>query len=219
MKTDVILQLAEIFVSIQGESSHAGLACVFIRLAGCNLRCSFCDSRYTYEEPGNPYPLPYLLAFVDSHPHAIVELTGGEPLLQEGVYELMYELLLRDRTVLLETNGSMSLARVPPGIIKIMDLKCPGSGMSDRMDLRNLTLLNAKDEIKFVIADRLDFDWAIQMIKGHGLLNKQGNILFSPVAKTMPSRDLARWILDANLPVRLQIQLHKLLWPEIDRGI
>jgi len=219
------LNISEVFYSIQGESTFAGYPCVFIRLSGCNLRCSFCDTTYAYEEEGTPSSLPELLEFTERHPSALVQITGGEPLLQEGVYPLMEQLLEANRIVMLETNGSVSLRNVPDGIIKIMDMKCPDSGMSEKMDLANLGILTSADELKFVIGSREDYDWALKTIETHihyfndpANLRKRVKILFSPSTGTLEPSALAEWILADGLQVRLQIQLHRVLWPEKSRG-
>ena len=219
------LNISEVFYSIQGESTFAGYPCVFIRLSGCNLRCSFCDTAYAYEEEGQNYTLPQLLEFAERHPSALVQITGGEPLLQEGVYPLMEQLLEANRIVMLETNGSVSLRTVPDGIIKIMDMKCPDSGMSQKMDYANLGILNSADELKFVISSRDDYDWARSVIETHvhyyndpANLRKRVKILFSPTAGTLEPSVLAEWILEDGLQVRLQLQLHRVLWPEKSRG-
>lgn len=212
------LNISELFYSIQGESTFAGLPCVFIRLAGCNLRCSYCDAKYTYEEPAIEKTISEVLAFAGSYPAALVEITGGEPLLQDSVYDLMQQLLADKRTVLLETNGSISVEKVPQGVIKIIDIKCPDSNMHDPMHLNNLALLNAQDEIKFVLSSRKDYDWAIDIIKKHPL-EKNKAILFSPVNGLLDAAQLAEWILADCLPVRLQLQLHKIIWPDQNRGV
>lgn len=217
MKSSPILLLSEVFHSIQGESSFAGLPCLFFRLAGCNLCCSYCDASYAREEPGTPTEIDALLAEADRHPAALIEITGGEPLLQEGVYPLLEALLARGRTVLLETNGSLPLDRVPTGVVRIMDLKCPDSGMCAHMDLGNLALLTRKDEVKFVLASRRDYEWARTMIHAHDLTSR-AKVLLSPVTDSLPPADLAGWLLADELPVRLQLQLHTILWPGKYRG-
>ena len=193
------------------------MPCVFIRLAGCNLRCSYCDAKYTYEEKGFEQTLEDLLDITRKHSSSLVEITGGEPLLQENVYPLMTMLLQEKRTVLLETNGAISLSRVPSDVIKIMDIKCPGSGMHEKMDTDNLRFLTHRDEVKFVISSRKDYEWAVETIQRYGL--EGNNILFSPVDGRLPAADLAEWILSGNLHVRMQIQLHKILWPDRKRGV
>lgn len=214
---DRTLLVSETFYSIQGESSYAGYPCVFIRLAGCNLRCNFCDAGYTYEEPGEKRTIQQLIEFALNYPAALIEITGGEPLLQENVYPLMNEFLKSGRTVLLETNGSMDLGRVPEPVKKIMDLKCPDSGMHAQMNLGNIDYLSRNDEIKFVISSRHDYRWAVQTISTHRLLQRT-NVLFSPVVTRMPPAELAGLILRDRLQARLQIQLHSLLWPDKKRG-
>ena len=227
MKNEPCLDISEKFFSIQGESTHAGRPCVFIRLTGCNLRCSYCDARYTYEETGNRIAVSRLVDYTSNYPGAIVEITGGEPLLQENVYLLMDRLLAAKRTVLLETNGSMNLERVPQDVIKIVDIKCPDSGMHKKMDPANPERLSGKDEIKFVISSRPDYEWAIDFIKTrlsadpgrYEEWTENGRILLSPATGRLKPNHLAKWILADNLKVRLQIQLHKILWPEEARGV
>ena len=219
------LSISEVFHSIQGESTFAGYPCVFIRLTGCNLRCSFCDTAYAYEEEGQQYSLPQLIEFTERHPSALVQITGGEPLLQDGVYPLMEQLLEANRIVMLETNGSISLRDVPDGVIKIMDMKCPDSGMSEKMDLANLALLTSADELKFVISSRNDYDWVRNVIETHvhyfndpANLRRRVKILFSAAAGVLEPATLAEWILSDGLQVRLQLQLHRILWPDKNRG-
>ena len=218
MRDETTLQLSEIFYSIQGESSLAGYPCLFFRLSGCNLRCSYCDAKYTYEEPATPTPLGALLNEATRYPNALIEITGGEPLLQVGVYPLMDSLLAAGRTVLLETNGSLSIARVPKEVVKIIDLKCPDSGMAEKMDLSNLDLLLPHDEIKFVVSSRTDYDWAKGMIHEHRLAEK-AKLILSPVIGRLAPALLAQWLMDDALPARIQLQLHTLLWPGMKRGV
>lgn len=217
MKTSPTLEVSELFFSIQGESSYAGQPCVFIRLSGCNLRCSYCDARYTYEEPGTRMEVAEIIAFAAGYPGFPVEVTGGEPLLQEEVYELLAGLLAAGRRVLLETNGSLPLDRVPAGVVKIVDIKCPGSAMAEQCDPDNLLLLCPEDELKFVLGSRADYDWAKNFLRHHRLLPPR-IIHFSPVSGQLAPDELAEWILADRLPVRLQLQLHKVLWPEELRG-
>jgi len=176
VRDETTLQLSEIFYSIQGESSLAGYPCLFFRLSGCNLRCSYCDAKYTYEEPATPTPLGTLLTEAARYPNALIEITGGEPLLQEEVYPLMDALLAAGRTVLLETNGSLCIARVPKEVVKIVDLKCPDSTMAEKMNLANLDLLAPHDEVKFVVNSRGDYDWARAMMRKHRLAEKAKEI-------------------------------------------
>ncbi|MGV1099695.1 radical SAM protein [Thiovibrio sp. JS02] len=218
MRTEPELSVSEIFYSLQGESSFAGYPCLFFRLAGCNLRCSYCDARYTYEEPATVMPLAALLAGAAKYPRALVEITGGEPLLQEGVYDLMAALLAGGRTVLLETNGSIDIGRVPTEVVKIVDLKCPDSGMQEKMEPANLDRLAPHDEIKFVLSSRRDYEWARTMLLGQRLAERV-KVTFSPVVARLKPATLAEWLLEDALPARLQLQLHTLLWPEEKRGV
>lgn len=225
METGTTLHISELFYSIQGESSYTGYPCVFIRIAGCNLRCSYCDAKYTYEEEAEVMDLEQILDFVNQHTASLVLITGGEPLLQKGVYPLMTRLLHDKRIVLLETNGSLSLNQIPPEVIKIMDVKCPESGMTDKMHLANISMLEQHDEVKFVLSSQTDYKWARTFIQTHlvncditGEQQKRPTILFSPVQPALSPTDLADWILQDQLPVRLQIQLHTLLWPDKTRG-
>ncbi|MBU0483376.1 MAG: radical SAM protein [Proteobacteria bacterium] len=212
------MEISELFYSIQGESTFAGQPCLFIRLSGCNLRCNYCDAHYTYEEPGRKMQISELLDFVKNHTVPLVEITGGEPLMQPEVNQLMVSLLAEGRTVLLETNGSISLAKVPAGVIKIMDIKCPDSGMHEHLAPDNPALLNKDDEIKFVLSSRKDYDWAKEIIRTHKL-NRLKNLHFSPVVDRLPPATLADWIMADQLPVRIQLQLHTILWPELKRGV
>jgi 7-carboxy-7-deazaguanine synthase len=217
--TEAALEISELFYSIQGESTYAGLPCVFIRLSGCNLRCSYCDSTYTFNEAGQKVSLSDILIFTNKYPQALVELTGGEPLLQQNSIALMAELISRGRRVLLETNGSLDLSPVPAGVIKIMDLKCPGSGMCDQMLMANLALLKQGDEIKFVLSSRSDYEWAKDIIKQYDLDKSGAALLFSAVEDKLRHADLADWILKDQLMVRQQLQLHKIIWPNVERGV
>ena len=217
MDNDALLEISEVFYSIQGESSYAGYPCFFIRFAGCNLRCTWCDARYTYEDEHSSYTMGRVLAELGKYPGVLVEITGGEPLLQPNVYLLLDELLAAGRTVLLETNGSISLAEVPRAVVKIMDVKCPGSGMHEKMDLANFSFLAQQDEIKFVLSSRDDYTWATRLLATHGL-QTIAPVTFSPVTSRLAPSLLAGWILEDRLPVRLRLQLHTILWPEKTRG-
>jgi len=209
------MELSEIFYSLQGESSYAGLPCVFVRLAGCNLRCTYCDTQYAYE-PEFTLSIEDIVKEVEKyHPVKLVEITGGEPLLQAKSIELMKLLLKENYDVLLETNNSISLKDVPKEVIKIVDFKTPSSGMSDKTLWDNIQYFQEKDELKFVIADRQDFDWAMEVIRKYDLQKK--TILFSPVYNILAKKVLAQWILETKLPIRLNMQLHKLIW-EVERG-
>jgi 7-carboxy-7-deazaguanine synthase len=211
------MKISEIFTSIQGESSFAGLPCTFIRLTGCNLRCQYCDTSYAFEE-GVELDLDQIVSRVRESGIPLTELTGGEPLLQEESYLLSSLLLNEGYTVLLETNGSLSLERVDSRVVKIMDLKCPSSGMSDQMDFTNIKYLSSKDEVKFVIGNREDFDWALKVIYDYELLTIC-KVLISPLQPKLEARTAAQWILDEKLLVRMQLQLHKIIWPAKDRGV
>jgi 7-carboxy-7-deazaguanine synthase len=210
------LRITEIFKSLQGESSFAGLPCVFVRLTGCSLRCVWCDSAYAFHG-GTERSVADVVAEVEAHGVPLVEITGGEPLEQEGFYALSEALLDRGLTVLVETGGHVLLDRVDPRVVKVVDVKCPGSGMESANDLRNLELLGPRDEVKFVVADRADFDWALDVIRRHGLASKR-TVLISPVFDGSSSRvapELAEWVRDSGLPLRLNLQLHKLLWGDV----
>ena len=217
MASDTQIKIAELFYSIQGESSFAGYPCFFIRLADCNLRCTYCDTRYAYEEDHPLYSIGHILAELKKYPGAIVEITGGEPLLQQGVYPLMDELLAAGRTVLLETNGSLNMAAVPEKVVRIMDMKCPGSSMHEHMDFNNFSFLSKKDEIKFVISSREDYDWAVNIVYENSLQDVT-TVTFSPVISKLAPADLADWVLQDHLPVRLRLQLHTIIWPGKTKG-
>lgn len=210
-----MLWVSEIFYSIQGESSFAGYPFVFIRLSGCNLRCTYCDTRYAYEN-GEALSINEIIQKIHAFKCPLVEVTGGEPLLQEETPELV-ETLLQNYTVLVETNGTKDISILPEKAIRIMDIKCPGSGQSQYTDWENLSRLRKQDEVKFVLLDEIDYEWAKEVINKFQLAQKS-NILFSPVYGKLSSSDLAEWILRDRLPVRLQLQLHKILWPHLERG-
>ncbi|MDH3626564.1 MAG: 7-carboxy-7-deazaguanine synthase QueE [Acidobacteriota bacterium] len=212
-----MLRVNEIFHSIQGESTHAGRPCVFVRLTGCNLRCSWCDTAYAFHE-GRTMSVDEVCEAVAGHECDLVELTGGEPLLQAAAIPLMEALLQRGHEVLLETGGSLSVDEVPTAVGRIIDVKCPGSGESDRNHWENLAALRAGDELKFVINDRADYEWARQVVRERDL-GKRCPILFSGVHESLSATRLADWVLEDRLPVRVQLQLHKLLWPGVERGV
>jgi 7-carboxy-7-deazaguanine synthase len=213
-----LLTINEIFYSVQGESSYAGRPCVFVRLTACDLRCSWCDTPYAFTE-GGKRSLEDVLADVDRITCPLVEVTGGEPLLQEDVYPLMQALLDRGRTVLLETGGHRSTARVPPAVVTILDVKCPGSGEAAKNDWTNLDRLRPHDEVKFVIKDRADYDYARDVISRYGLAERAAAIHLSPVHDVMHPRTLSEWVLRDSLPVRVQLQLHKYIWDPATRGV
>jgi 7-carboxy-7-deazaguanine synthase len=218
------LRIAELFYSIQGESTRAGLPCLFIRLAGCNLRCTYCDARYAWEEAATAMSLGDILAWTDRSPGILVEITGGEPLAQTAVYPLMQALIAAGRQVLLETNGSMPLRAVPDAVGIIMDIKCPGSGMAAHALPENIEVLRERscrqcqDEIKFVLSSVDDFHWARELVEREQL-DQWAIVLFSPVRPLLEPRILAHLLLDHHLNVRLQLQLHTLLWPDRTRGV
>ena len=211
------MKISEIFTSIQGESTFCGLPCTFIRVAGCNLRCKYCDTTYALEG-GEELKLSQILSSVRDSEISLVELTGGEPLLQDECYLLVNLLLEEGYEVLLETNGSVPLDKVDSRVVKIVDIKCPGSGMSDHMDFSNIAYLAQKDEVKFVISDREDFDWARKIIDRYRIIEKC-KVLVSPVFSKMEAKKLASWIIEERLPLRLQLQLHKFIWPDMSRGV
>ncbi|HUA34971.1 MAG TPA: radical SAM protein [Candidatus Binataceae bacterium] len=212
------LQINEIFYSVQGESTYAGRACVFVRLTGCNLRCKWCDTEYAFYE-GRRMALEEILDAVRAYQCDLVEITGGEPLLQEGVYPLMDAMLARGMTVMLETSGASDVSRVDPRVIKIMDLKCPLSGESSRNLWSNLKHLTLSDEVKFVIAGREDYEWTRGVIAEHMLAARVGAILLSPAFGLIEPRMLTEWMLEDRLPARIQLQMHKHIWPPDTRGV
>ena len=213
-----MLTINEIFYSIQGESTHAGRPCVFVRLTACDLRCSWCDTPYAFVE-GRKMSVGDVVAAVGGYGCSLVEITGGEPLLQEDVYPLMETLLDEGRTVMLETGGHRTIARVPAAVRKIVDIKCPGSGESDRNDWTNLDRLAPHDEVKFVIADRADYEFARDAITRYGLANRTAAVLLSPVHGALDPKTLSEWMLADRLPARLQLQLHKYIWQPDTRGV
>jgi 7-carboxy-7-deazaguanine synthase len=213
-----MLTINEIFHSIQGESTHTGRPCVFVRLTACDLRCSWCDTPYAFHE-GRKMSVDQVVSDVAAFECPVVEITGGEPLLQPDVYPLMNELLERGHTVLLETGGHRSVADVPSGVIRIIDVKCPASGESAKNEWSNLDLLTPTDEVKFVVQDRQDYEFAKDVIRRHSLEGRCAAILISPVHGVLPGKDLAAWILADRLSVRLQLQAHKYIWSADARGV
>ncbi len=210
------IKVNEIFHSIQGESSWSGQPCVFIRLTGCNLRCAYCDTSYAYEQ-GALMEIPEILERVGELRCSLVEVTGGEPLLQADTPRLIVRLLNAGHTVLLETNGSLDIGVVDRRCVRIVDIKCPSSGMSGQNDLRNLEKLGAHDELKFVIGTREDYEFARRIISS--IPAARGRINFSPVFGAVDPRLLAGWILEDRLPVRLNLQLHKIIWGPEATGV
>jgi 7-carboxy-7-deazaguanine synthase len=213
-----LLTINEIFYSIQGESTYAGRPCVFVRLTACDLRCSWCDTPYAFTE-GRKQSLDEVLADVGRFDCPLVEVTGGEPLLQDEVYPLMAALVDRGKTVLLETGGHRSTERVPSAVVTILDVKCPGSGESHRNDWTNLDRLRPHDEVKFVIKDREDYEFARDVIARHRLAERAGAIHLSPVHGVQDLKELSEWALADCVPARVQVQLHKYIWDPGTRGV
>ena len=229
------MQITEIYKSIQGESSFAGLPCIFVRLTGCNLRCVWCDSEYTFYG-GTKMPLEQVEAEVqrlaEGHPVKLVEITGGEPLLQEReLAPLMDQLVRLGYTVLLETSGERPLDRVPPQVVKIVDVKCPHSGEGDTFRVENLEALRPHDEVKFVLSDRTDYEFARDFIRRNHLAARVSSIILSPAFRQdatgardssqclLDPRELADWMLADKLPTRLGLQIHKFVWDPAMKGV
>jgi 7-carboxy-7-deazaguanine synthase len=227
------VRITEIYKSLQGESTHAGLPCVFVRLTGCNLRCSWCDSEYTFTG-GKPISADEIFAEVARlSPHGgLVEITGGEPMLQEReLVPFMERLLASGYTVLIETSGERPLARVPKAVIKIVDVKCPHSGAPDTFDLSNLDALEPHDEVKFVLSDRADYEFARDFVSTHDLAKRVRAVLFSPAFRKdatgardvshclLDPQELALWMLADNVPARLGLQIHKFIWDPAVKGV
>lgn len=228
------LRINEIFHSIQGESTWSGCPCVFVRLTGCHLRCTYCDTAYAFNE-GDHRPIDAVVADICAYPCNLIEVTGGEPLLQPGVHALIRRLCDLGKTVLIETSGACDISRCDPRAIRIVDIKTPGSSEADRNIWKNIEHLTGQDEIKFVITDRADFDWAVEVIRRHNLTDRVKAILFSAVfgqaadpgcgiqgCDALSPRDLAEWLLVERFDgskVRMQAQLHKLIWDPMTRGV
>ncbi|MXZ72909.1 MAG: radical SAM protein [Acidobacteria bacterium] len=213
-----MLTVNEIFYSIQGESSFSGRPCVFVRLTACDLRCRWCDTAYAFTE-GEPASVDDVLERVGAYDCPLVEITGGEPLLQSEVYPLMRRLLDCGKTVLLETGGHIDISAVPREVVKVVDVKCPGSGESERNDWGNLERLATHDEVKFVIADRADYEFARDVVREHGLDRRCRAVLLSPVHGELDPSVLSAWVLEDRVPGRVQVQLHKYLWGAETRGV
>jgi 7-carboxy-7-deazaguanine synthase len=211
-----MLTVNEIFFSIQGEGTRIGRPCVFVRLTGCPLRCVWCDTAYAFHE-GERRSIDQVVADVRPHPSRLLCLTGGEPLAQPEAFSLVRRLLDEGWEVIVETSGHVSLARLDPRAVAVMDVKAPGSGESGKMDWANLDRLRAKDEVKLVLAGREDYEWARRLVREQRLAERC-TVLFAPVHGLLDPGSLGRWILEDGLPVRLQLQLHKILWPEARRG-
>ena len=217
------LRVTEIFHSIQGESTWAGVPCTFVRLTGCPLRCVWCDTEYSFHG-GEKVMLDDIIERVDAIGTPVVEITGGEPLIHRNAFTLVQRLADKGYTVLVETSGAVDVAPLDPRAYRIMDLKCPGSGEVDRNLWANLDHLTERDEIKFVISNRADYEWAREVVRGKGLDRRvlAGTlraILFSPVWDAVDFRELAEWILEDHLPVRYQIQMHKIIWGPTTTGV
>lgn len=210
------IKVCEIFASIQGESTLQGLPCVFVRLSGCNLNCSYCDTRYAQNE-GNYLSASEIFGFVNEYGIPCVCLTGGEPLLQSGAFELAKMFLEKGFKLSVETNGTIDASVLPSDTIRVIDIKCPGSGEEEKTHPNNLSHLRKTDEFKFVIRNREDFDYAVNFIHKNGLL-KYCTVLISPVSGTISNEDVARWILKELPEARLNLQLHRFIWPGISRG-
>ncbi len=211
------LRVNEIFKSIQGESTYAGIPCVFVRLTGCNLRCSYCDTTYAYEE-GIDISVNEIVDKIEDYDYKNVCITGGEPLLQKNVYKLINLLKTKSYKIFVETNGALNIDLLPGNIIRIMDVKCPDSGMNKEMDWRNLERLRGDDEVKFVMSSKKDYEWAKRIVRKHNLPDKT-NVLFGSAYGKLKSKSLAGWILKDRLNVRLQLQLQRIIWPDKTRGV
>ncbi len=218
-----LLKVNEIFFSIQGESSHAGRPCVFVRLTYCNLRCNYCDTEYAFYH-GQDFTIDAILEAVAAFGCKLVEITGGEPLLQKRSRDLMTALCDRGYEVMLETGGSIDVSDVDTRVLKIVDFKCPSSEMESKNYLGNVDHLLPHDEVKFVIADRADFDWALNLVREYGVSKRVCQILFSPVFDSVEPVDIVNWILSEKIQVeipnlRFQIQMHKMIWKPETRGV
>ena len=207
------LRVTEIFKSLQGESTRAGFPCAFIRLTGCSLRCVWCDTAYAFSG-GREMSVSDAAEQALALGTDLIEITGGEPLEQDAVYPLIARFLERDRTVMIETGGHVSVARLDPRVIKILDVKAPGSGMQAANLPENLDLLGPRDEIKFVLADRHDFDWALELVASRDL-DRRNSVTFSPVWEKLAPRELGEWIRESGRNIRLGVQLHKILWGDL----
>ena len=217
MTTPQTLHITEIFHSIQGESTRVGQPCVFVRLTGCPLRCTWCDTEYAFHG-GEPMGMDAILDQVRSYGCPLVEVTGGEPLHQPGALVLLTKLCDAGLQVMLETSGAFDISEIDARVSVIMDVKCPGSGMADRMRWANMGHISEKDEVKFVLKDRSDYEWARDMVKQYAL-GERCPVLYSPVFGSLDLQPLAEWILSDGLPVRIQVQLHKLIWDPETRGV
>ncbi len=211
------LRINEIFVSLQGESTYAGIPCIFIRLTGCNLRCSYCDTSYAYSE-GTVMSLEEILNRVRGYDPWNVCITGGEPLLQENIGKLINLLKKNYFNVYIETNGSKDIDILPKGIVRIVDIKCPDSGMEQEMDWQNIKRLKYRDEVKFIISSKRDYEWAKRVTEKYKIIDR-ATVLFGLVHGKLKPKTIAGWILKDGLDVRLQLQLHKIIWPDKTSGV
>jgi 7-carboxy-7-deazaguanine synthase len=227
------MHLIELYKSVQGESSFAGLPCIFVRLAGCNLRCAWCDSEYTFTG-GKPFTEDEIVAQIEAlAPCRLIEFTGGEPMLQSReLLPLMHRLLASGYTLMIETSGERPLSELPPAVHKIVDVKCPGAGpAANSFRMENLTALTKNDEVKFVLTNRADYDFARDFILTHDLPTKVGNVLLSPAFSKSPSplrttdnatldpRTLVEWMMADGIPARLSLQIHKFIWEPMKKGV
>ena len=212
------LTVNEIYESIQGESTWAGLRCVFVRTTFCDLRCNYCDTAYAFYK-GDKRELGEVIAQVEAFGCSLVEITGGEPLLQKNVLPLMAALCDSGHTVLLETSGAHDISVVDPRVHRIMDLKTPGSGMCGRNLLSNVEQLTARDEVKFVIGSREDYEWSRGMVREHDLARRCGQVLFSTIFGRLAPVDIVNWMVADRLPVRFQLQMHKFIWDPAAKGV
>ena len=212
------LTINEIYFSVQGESTWAGLPCVFVRLTFCDLRCTYCDTEYAFYE-GKKETLGEIVGAVTGYDCKLVEVTGGEPLLQKNVLPLMTLLADAGRTILLETSGAHDISEVDPRVHRIMDLKTPGSGEVERNLFSNIAHLTKRDEVKFVIGSREDYDWSRAQVSEHRLAERCHAVLFSPIFGRIDPREIVEWVLADNLPVRFQLQMHKFIWTPTQRGV
>ena len=212
------LKINEIYESVQGESSWAGWRCVFVRLTACDLRCTYCDTEYAFYE-GKKREVSDVLAEVLALDCPLVEITGGEPLLQKNVHPLMTALCDAGRTVLIETSGAHDISAIDPRVHRIMDLKTPGSGECARNLWSNIPRLAKRDEVKFVIGSREDYEWSREQVRTHALATRCGGVLFSPIFGRIEPREIVAWILEDKLPVRFQLQMHKFIWEPKQKGV
>ena len=211
------LKINEIYYSVQGESTHSGCPCIFIRLTYCNLRCSYCDTEYAFYD-GKDMEITYIMSEIKRWDCNLVEVTGGEPLFQDECIDLLNELVNSNYEVMLETGGSLSISDVPKKVVKIVDFKCPSSGMVKKNLWSIVDDLQAHDEVKFVIGNREDFDWAKDRITEYSL-DKICILLFSPTFGEIDPQQIVEWILAENLPVRMQLQMHKMIWSPEEKGV